>query len=170
MSVWARCSCACNLQCHNSRHNIRLVLAWACKVGSICPVITCSVCVPCRIVWLIAVAGDNSIDKADIKRLKESGVFGPLTFWVTEIKNLEELGNPNAGVSASSASAPPSCCEHHTGPGPARLHHCCTLALPVSLALPGMPALSLLLLCDADGCVDTRQPAHRPAQGVQLSV
>lgn len=44
-------------------------------------------------------AGDNSIDKADIKKLKESGVFGPLTFWVTEIKNLEELGNPNAGVS-----------------------------------------------------------------------
>lgn len=47
------------------------------------------------------VSGDNSIDKADIKRLKESGVFGPLTFWVTEIKNLEELGNPNAGVSSS---------------------------------------------------------------------
>jgi len=44
-------------------------------------------------------AGDNSIDKADIKKLKECGVFGPLTFWVTEIKNLEELGNPNAGVS-----------------------------------------------------------------------
>lgn len=42
--------------------------------------------------------GDNSIDKADIKRLKESGVFGPLTFWVTEIKNLEELGNPNAAA------------------------------------------------------------------------
>jgi hypothetical protein len=27
-------------------------------------------------------------------------VFGPLSFWVTEIKNLEELGNPNAGVSS----------------------------------------------------------------------
>ncbi|WIA11756.1 hypothetical protein OEZ85_011851 [Tetradesmus obliquus] len=40
--------------------------------------------------------GENSMDKADIKRLKESGVFGPLTFWVTEIKNLEEAGNPNA--------------------------------------------------------------------------
>lgn len=48
-------------------------------------------------------AGDNSIDKADIKRLKESGVFGPLTFWVTEIKNLEELGNTNAGVSVCTA-------------------------------------------------------------------
>lgn len=47
------------------------------------------------------VSGDNSIDKADIKRLKESGVFGPLTFWVTDIKNLEELGNPNASVSSS---------------------------------------------------------------------
>lgn len=44
-------------------------------------------------------AGENSMDKADIKRLKESGVFGPLTFWVTEIKNLEEAGNPNAAVS-----------------------------------------------------------------------
>ncbi|KAF8071032.1 EGY1 [Scenedesmus sp. PABB004] len=41
--------------------------------------------------------GDNSMDKADIKRLKESGVFGPLTFWVTEIRNLEEGGNANAG-------------------------------------------------------------------------
>jgi hypothetical protein len=38
------------------------------------------------------------MDKADIKKLKESGVFGPLTFWVTEIKNLEEAGNPNAAV------------------------------------------------------------------------
>jgi hypothetical protein len=47
----------------------------------------------------VVAAGDNSIDKADIKRLKESGVFGPLSFWVTEIKNLEELGNPNAAVS-----------------------------------------------------------------------
>jgi hypothetical protein len=43
-------------------------------------------------------AGENSMDKADIKKLKESGVFGPLTFWVTEIKNLEEAGNPNAAV------------------------------------------------------------------------
>lgn len=51
-----------------------------------------------------AAAGDNSIDKADIKRLKESGVFGPLTFWVTEIKNLEELGNPNAAVSPPDSS------------------------------------------------------------------
>lgn len=50
--------------------------------------------------WCRDPAGDNSIDKADIKRLKESGVFGPLSFWVTEIKNLEELGNPNAGVSS----------------------------------------------------------------------
>jgi hypothetical protein len=38
------------------------------------------------------------MDKADIKKLKESGVFGPLTFWVTEIKNLEEAANPNAAV------------------------------------------------------------------------
>lgn len=53
--------------------------------------------------------GDNSIDKADIKRLKESGVFGPLTFWVTEIKNLEEVGNPNAAVSILPACRR-SCC------------------------------------------------------------
>jgi hypothetical protein len=46
----------------------------------------------------VLLAGENSMDKADIKKLKESGVFGPLTFWVTEIKNLEEAGNPNAAV------------------------------------------------------------------------
>jgi hypothetical protein len=38
------------------------------------------------------------MDKADVKRLKESGVFGPLTFWVTEIQNLEDVGNPNSAV------------------------------------------------------------------------
>jgi hypothetical protein len=58
--------------------------------------------------WGCDPAGDNSIDKADIKRLKESGVFGPLSFWVTEIKNLEELGNPNAGVSTAAARQPGS--------------------------------------------------------------
>lgn len=64
--------------------------------------------------WLAA--GDNSIDKADIKRLKESGVFGPLTFWVTEIKNLEELGNPNAGVRVIATAllgSPSQCVSSH---------------------------------------------------------
>lgn len=48
---------------------------------------------------VIAPAGENSMDKADIKKLKESGVFGPLTFWVTEMRNLEEAGSQGAGVS-----------------------------------------------------------------------
>lgn len=46
-----------------------------------------------------AAAGENSMDKTDIKKLKESGVFGPLTFWVTDIKNLEESGSQASGVS-----------------------------------------------------------------------
>jgi hypothetical protein len=55
----------------------------------------------------LACAGENSMDKADIKKLKESGVFGPLTFWVTEIKNLEEAGSTAAvGVPAVVRSMP----------------------------------------------------------------
>jgi hypothetical protein len=74
--------------CDSDREQIQEISRWT----------SCVLCaVPC--------AGDNSIDKADIKRLKESGVFGPLTFWVTEIKNLEELGNPNAAVSTLHSAA-----------------------------------------------------------------
>ena len=42
-------------------------------------------------------ASESSMSKADIKKLRESGVFGPLSFWVTEIKNLEEEG-PQPGM------------------------------------------------------------------------
>jgi hypothetical protein len=42
-------------------------------------------------------ASESSMSKADIKKLKESGVFGPMSFWVTEIKNLEEEG-PQPGM------------------------------------------------------------------------
>jgi hypothetical protein len=38
---------------------------------------------------------EPGVTKADIKKLRESGVFGPLSFWVTEIKNLEEEAGPN---------------------------------------------------------------------------
>jgi hypothetical protein len=38
---------------------------------------------------------EPGVTKADIKKLRESGVFGPLSFWVTEIKNLEEEAAPN---------------------------------------------------------------------------
>lgn len=58
------------------------------------------------------------MDKADIKKLKESGVFGPLTFWVTEIKNLEETtGNTSPGVRDSHGCV--LCAFSH-------LHHICT--------------------------------------------
>eukprot|EP00775_Hariotina_reticulata_P007491 gene7491-7700_t len=54
--------------------------------------------------------GENSMDKADIKKLKESGVFGPLTFWVTEIKNLEEAGS-TAAVGQQLIMASSSACQ-----------------------------------------------------------
>ena len=33
------------------------------------------------------------MDKADVKRIKESGVFGPMTFWITEVRNLGDAVN-----------------------------------------------------------------------------
>lgn len=38
----------------------------------------------------IVFSTENAMDKADIQKLRDSGVFGPLTFWVTEIKNLAD--------------------------------------------------------------------------------
>lgn len=41
---------------------------------------------------------DVAMDKDDIKKLRESGVFGPQTFWVTDIRNLEPGESRTGGL------------------------------------------------------------------------
>lgn len=41
--------------------------------------------------------GDSGVDKSDMQKLRESGVFGPLSFWVTEMRNLQEPMDAAAG-------------------------------------------------------------------------
>jgi hypothetical protein len=42
-------------------------------------------------------AGEPEVDKADIQKLRDSGAFGPLSFWVTEVRALQEPGDSSAG-------------------------------------------------------------------------
>ncbi|GBF95462.1 zinc metalloprotease chloroplastic-like [Raphidocelis subcapitata] len=42
-------------------------------------------------------SGESGVDKADMQRLRESGVFGPLSFWVTEMRNLQEPSELSQG-------------------------------------------------------------------------
>ncbi|KIZ03245.1 hypothetical protein MNEG_4714 [Monoraphidium neglectum] len=44
-------------------------------------------------------SGETGVDKADMQKLRESGVFGPLTFWVTEMRNLQDPADVAAGNS-----------------------------------------------------------------------
>jgi hypothetical protein len=42
-------------------------------------------------------AGESGVDKSDMQKLRESGVFGPLSFWVTEMRNLQDADSMASG-------------------------------------------------------------------------
>lgn len=42
-------------------------------------------------------AGEKGVDKADMQKLRESGVFGPMSFWVTEMRNLQDPSDARSG-------------------------------------------------------------------------
>ena len=43
-------------------------------------------------------AGEKGVDKADMQKLRESSVFGPLSFWVTEMRNLADPSDMGSGT------------------------------------------------------------------------
>lgn len=48
--------------------------------------------------------GESGVDKSDMQKLRESGVFGPMSFWVTEMRNLQEPVDMAQGGRVSSGA------------------------------------------------------------------